>query len=142
MATFVEVSGAEMEAFLIGLEFRSVEIPNCREQVYGKRIDQKGIPLTIRVYTGIVSGKSRECGADAIRVAVFTRTPNGPVMLSGSKRVHRVQGWKRNLQERIDGMLTSLRICKCGKPMAVRTGKDGEFFGCTGYPVCRRTESV
>lgn len=36
---------------------------------------------------------------------------------------------------------------KCGKPMARRTGrgKDGkayDFWGCTGYPVCKQTEKV
>ena len=26
---------------------------------------------------------------------------------------------------------------KCGKPMALRSGRFGKFFGCTGYPKCR-----
>jgi DNA topoisomerase I len=28
---------------------------------------------------------------------------------------------------------------KCGKPMAVRWGRNGEFLSCTGYPTCRST---
>lgn len=29
-------------------------------------------------------------------------------------------------------------VCeKCGKPMAVKFGKTGEFLGCTGFPTCR-----
>ncbi len=32
------------------------------------------------------------------------------------------------------------KVCpQCGKPMAFRTGKFGEFLGCTGYPACRYT---
>ncbi|MFB3892616.1 MAG: topoisomerase DNA-binding C4 zinc finger domain-containing protein, partial [Phycisphaerae bacterium] len=26
---------------------------------------------------------------------------------------------------------------KCGKPMVIRSGKRGEFVGCTGYPRCK-----
>lgn len=32
-------------------------------------------------------------------------------------------------------------ICeKCGKPMKIRKGEHGEFYGCTGYPKCRHTK--
>lgn len=31
---------------------------------------------------------------------------------------------------------------KCGKPMAIRSGKNGEFYGCTGYPKCKNTMPV
>jgi len=27
----------------------------------------------------------------------------------------------------------------CGKPLKRRTGRDGFFWGCTGYPECRQT---
>ena len=38
-----------------------------------------------------------------------------------------------------DGM----RICpKCGSPLKLRNGRFGEFYGCSGYPVCRHTEKV
>ncbi len=30
----------------------------------------------------------------------------------------------------------------CGKPMAVRWGRRGEFLSCSGYPSCRRTQDV
>jgi len=33
------------------------------------------------------------------------------------------------------------KICsKCGKPMAIRKGKYGLFYGCTGYPECNNIE--
>ncbi|MBU0992590.1 MAG: type I DNA topoisomerase [Proteobacteria bacterium] len=31
---------------------------------------------------------------------------------------------------------------KCGKPMAVKQGRFGEFLACTGYPECKNTQSV
>jgi DNA topoisomerase-1 len=34
-------------------------------------------------------------------------------------------------------------ICeKCGKPMALKTGRYGTFLACTGYPACRNTRPV
>ena len=35
------------------------------------------------------------------------------------------------------------KICpECGKPMAIRKGKYGIFYGCTGYPNCKHLESI
>lgn len=35
------------------------------------------------------------------------------------------------------------KICpKCGKPMKIRSGRYGEFWGCWGYPDCRYTENI
>ena len=31
---------------------------------------------------------------------------------------------------------------RCGEPMALRKGRFGAFYGCTGYPGCRYTENV
>jgi DNA topoisomerase-1 len=31
---------------------------------------------------------------------------------------------------------------KCGKPMAVRSGRFGKFLGCTGYPKCRNIKGL
>ena len=39
--------------------------------------------------------------------------------------------------------LARIRICpKCGRPMVKRSGRFGEFYGCTGYPECRYTENI
>jgi len=32
--------------------------------------------------------------------------------------------------------------CDCGKKMMLRKGKHGKFFGCTGFPDCRKTREV
>ncbi|MCQ2555006.1 MAG: type I DNA topoisomerase [Clostridia bacterium] len=31
---------------------------------------------------------------------------------------------------------------KCGKPMAIKSGRFGEFLACTGYPECKTTRSI
>lgn len=37
----------------------------------------------------------------------------------------------------------SVRLCPdCGKPMKKRSGRYGEFWGCTGFPKCRHTENT
>ncbi|MBR7181979.1 MAG: topoisomerase DNA-binding C4 zinc finger domain-containing protein, partial [Clostridia bacterium] len=34
-------------------------------------------------------------------------------------------------------------ICpRCGKPLVLRNGSYGEFYGCTGYPKCRFTKNI
>ena len=35
------------------------------------------------------------------------------------------------------------KICpSCSKPMKVKTGSRGDFWGCSGYPECKHTESI
>ncbi|MGN0709447.1 MAG: exonuclease domain-containing protein [Anaerovoracaceae bacterium] len=42
-----------------------------------------------------------------------------------------------------DPGLSRIKICpKCGRPMVKRSGRFGEFYGCSGYPECRYTENI
>jgi hypothetical protein len=142
-AQYVNVTQSEMEEHLLPQGFKRVTIPGTTELVYGKRVDRENLMLTLRVYTGIVpSGNSRGVGEDAMRVTIFQRTDEGAVkMVGGSKRVHRVKGWRKNLQNRIDGWedLLGPQCTECGKLMVERDGRNGKFYGCTGYPDCRKT---
>lgn len=146
MATYKNITRQEMEYFLLSQGFRLVQLPGTLELVYGKRVDQGHMALTLRVYTGIVEEESRDVGDDAIRVNLFLRLPDGKVVkVGGSKRVHRVQGWKKNLQARLDGWLDYLPkdACpKCGLPMVPREGRNGKFLGCVGYPQCKFTRTI
>jgi DNA topoisomerase-1 len=38
--------------------------------------------------------------------------------------------------------LTDIACDKCGKPMAIRSGRYGEFLSCTGYPECKNARPV
>jgi DNA topoisomerase-1 len=34
-------------------------------------------------------------------------------------------------------------VCElCGKPMAVKRGRYGQFLGCTGYPECKNIKKI
>jgi restriction system protein len=37
---------------------------------------------------------------------------------------------------------SGLKCSKCGSPMVLRTGKRGEFYGCSNFPKCRYTENI
>jgi len=161
MAQYYNISIQEMNDFMVSQGFSVIPqemLPGTRELVYGKRVDSNGIALTVRVYTGIdSSGQSRDVGQDAMRVALFTRVPDSTSPLKtvskqlfGSKRVHRVAGWAKNLKSRIDEVIEKSKyqkVCdKCGLPMILRQGKSKNggkpysFYGCSGYPSCTNTK--
>lgn len=147
MATYTNISATEMEEFLADQGFKQITLPNTVELVYGKRVDNAEFQLTLRVFTGInPSGESREVGADAIRVNLFLRTKTGSILkLGGSKRVHRVAGWKKNLQSRIDHWMEYLpkQKCKlCGLPMVFRKSGKSTFLGCCSFPSCKFTQQI
>ena len=156
MATYTNITQDEIEEFLFPQGFQEIKLAGTREKVYAKRVDQLVMradtilgkrPLSLRVYTGIEDGKSRKVGEDAIRVTVFWKDSAGHAgkiyMAGSSKRVHRVKGWKKNLQNRIDAWKDSLGpMCVCGAPMVERKGKNGNFYGCARYPVCTNTREI
>jgi DNA topoisomerase-1 len=37
---------------------------------------------------------------------------------------------------------TTVTCDKCGKPMALRSSKRGQFLGCTGFPRCRTIKQL
>lgn len=88
---------------------------------------------------------AKTMGEDAIRVDLFTLGSNGkPLYLRGSKRVHRVRGWRNNLKRRLDHWQEFMPrdICpSCGRPMLVRINKakQTKFLGCCDYPACKET---
>jgi len=147
MAQYINISIEEMNEFLISQGFVRVHPEKTVEAVYGKRVEQDNLQLTLRVYTGInPDGNSREVGKDAIRVNLFIRGSDGVIVkLGGSKRVHRVVNWRKNLQSRLDDWLAYMpkhKCSKCGMPMVPRKGKNGNFLGCAAYPTCFNTMST
>jgi predicted RNA-binding Zn-ribbon protein involved in translation (DUF1610 family) len=151
MSNYYNITENEMNSFLSPQGFQKLSLPNTDEIVYGKRVDNNGIKLSLRVYTGInPSGDSRKVGADAIRVNSFTKTNEGEVKkVASSKRVNRVEGWKKNLSARLEEILAKIpsETCQhCGNLMVVREGKSKEkgtpykFHGCLNFPLCRGTK--
>lgn len=143
MATYTQPTVQEMEQVLGG--FARMSLPGTLELVYGKRVDQDGVPLSLRVYTSLnPDGLGRDCGEDAIRVEVYYRRRDGKVVrVGGSKRVNRVPGWQNRLLERIEQWQHQLGPqCQCGAPTILCDGKHGKFYGCSEYPTCKLTQQV
>ena len=145
MAEYVNISYEDMKSFLEPQGFSEILIPKTAEAVWAKRVHQGNYQLSLRVFTGIVHAASREVGEDAIRVCLFVRNEKGKISLvSGSKRVHRVKGWRENLQNRLDTWLELFpnEACpKCNNLMVPRSGKNGTFLGCSDYPTCTFTKT-
>ena len=103
MPSFYPITYEEMDTFLTTQGFAVIYLPKVAEMVYGKVIDKN---VCVRVYTGIVGEISRDKGNDAIRVVVVKRFYNGTIkpITSNVSRVNRTEGWKENLQKRIDNV--------------------------------------
>lgn len=161
MAVAVSITREEFEEFLLPKGFVlldpsvSTDLRGVRELVYGKIVD-KG--LSLRVYSSIVpatdgsGGRSRDLGEDAIRVALVARVagsgnPGSPGEIRGvgsDRRVHRVAGWRKNLQERLDNWSDMLgpSCPKCGGHTVRRVSGRGPFWGCANYPACRTVQPI
>ena len=37
---------------------------------------------------------------------------------------------------------SKIPMCQCGRPMMLRNGRNGAFYGCSGYPQCRMTREL
>lgn len=141
MAIAVEVTRSDMHAFLTTQGFQEIQVPGTKERVYSKVVD-KG--LCQRVLTSIVGESSRGVGDDAIRVQLVVKV-DGQVRLVGmDKRVHRVEGWRKNLQIRLDRWREQLgpSCPKCGAATVQRTSRRGPFWGCCRYPQCNSIQPV
>jgi hypothetical protein len=138
---YTAISLNEMDEFLSPQGFRAVQVEGTTEIVYGKLV---GKDLCLRVYSSVAHGISRECGKDAIRVALVFRLEDGKIKGVGrSKRVHRIGTWKKNLQQRLDLWQTELlgpSCPHCKVPTRLRDGKYGAFWGCINYPACKYIE--
>jgi NAD-dependent SIR2 family protein deacetylase len=144
MAEYTDISREEMVDFLAPQGFVELSLPNTKEMVMGKLVAKD---VCMRVYTSIVDDTNRDNGKDAIRVGIFFKRSDGRIVkVAGSKRVHRVKGWRSNLANRLarwqDQMYPSCH--KCSMPTLVRKNrKDGtEFLGCSQYPNCRATRPM
>jgi len=48
-----------------------------------------------------------------------------------------------NSSSQVDGAAEAEEACDlCGKPMALKRGRFGQFLGCTGYPECRNIRKI
>lgn len=142
--TYHAVSAEELEAALSEVPqvtFERVRIERVRERVYQAQVARD---CWLVCYSSIVDGEARGVGEDAIRFVVIYRGPAGTKdrVLVKAKRIHRITTWRKNLKARVESMLQSIDLMKCGRCgslMKVREGKFGSFAGCVRYPDCTHT---
>jgi hypothetical protein len=144
MATqYHEIEESEMESFMDSKGFQRITLPNTTEIVYGKVISPR---VTLRVYSSILESKhgARGNGEDAIRCVLVAKQHNDEIRIfHTSMRVHRVKGWKKNLENRMkETSEVPVEWCSCGRIMILRENKakKSQFWGCSGYPECRVTK--
>lgn len=133
---YTEITQAEFEDLLNlqGYKWRKLDEPMAKEAVY--LVDTKGI--NVKIFSSIVSGMSREVGADAIRTVGWDPVSNFPVM-SSERRVNRTEGWRQNLVSRIEDVrqkMQNTEKCKnCGAMMVERTNSKTKekFMGCLNW---------
>ncbi|MEO8168334.1 MAG: topoisomerase DNA-binding C4 zinc finger domain-containing protein [bacterium] len=124
--------------------FVRIAVPGSAEIVYERPVNEG---LSVRVFSSVTDrlAGARACGNDAIRVVIWAA--KNRIIVSSEKRVHRVRGWRTNLADRIASAILRIEhdevaACTCGGYWVKRTGKYGEFYGCSGYPLCRRTKRL
>src|SRR5688572_7703740 len=101
MAQSVTISRADMTDFLTARGFSEVpanKLPGTKERVFAKSVDGE---LVLRVYTSVVGDYSRDNGKDAIRLVLVSWATGEAKIIGSEKRVHRVVGWRANLDERL-----------------------------------------
>jgi hypothetical protein len=142
MAKSIIISRQDMHDFLTAKGFALIpNLPGTKELVYGQVV-RPGICL--RVYTSVVGEASRDNGEDAIRCVLVTKVDNEVKFIGSDRRVHRVQGWRNNLQDRLNNWPQQLGpdCPKCGAATVQRRSKRGPFWGCSRYPVCRSIQPI
>ena len=130
MASFQPISETEMDLFLRDKGFQHVQLEGTLEKVYAKLVAPN---TSLRIYSSIVQGTSRQCGDDAIRVVLASRQKQGIKLVGSSRRVNRTKNWRDNLQKRLDGWADMLG----GGGMVERSGAYGDFWGCCNFPECK-----
>lgn len=84
------------------------QISHTKERVFDWKVCDAP-HIVIRVYTSVQvgTGITRPVGSDAIRVCSVNLTSNAGFI--SAKRVHRVEGWRDNLQKRVMSVLDEAR---------------------------------
>lgn len=97
--------------------------------------------VKIKLYSSIPSHMtiSRDCGKDAIRLALIFDDGGKGICLGKPARTYRVPGWDRRLAEKIGELREKMPdVIDCDRPgcggiMVKRKGRNGPFYGCSNY---------
>ena len=151
MAYYYSIPIEEMEEELESLRFYPVNLvfrnKPVKEWVYERKLPRSPNHF-VRIYTGIQrygqsAGESRKAGKDAIRIQVIYRDAKGETLVSQTKRVHRVGGWRKNLHKRMNEVsseLPQVEFDSRGEPMTLRKKGKNQFWGSRDYPKFKETK--
>lgn len=109
---------------------------------YAYKIPVKDKPIYIEIRSSVdVTGYAASTGEDSIRLVLMS---NGkPIAKKVDAWTTRVPGWEQRLLEKVNFLLEkaiNMIVCPdCGAIMLERDGKYGKFFGCSKYPLCKKT---
>jgi hypothetical protein len=139
-ATFTRINKHEFNEFMEDNEFVCINDEQARQELIYAFMWHDGTYM-IKIFSSIVprDGEGRSKGKDAIRLVLFLLIDGEYKPVWKAARVHRTQGWRDNLQNRINEALNRGRYkreykCKiCSAPMLGRYGKWGFFWGCSMY---------
>ena len=147
---YVAVTRDRFEAEMNDMGFTHINIPGTAEMVFERDIPKND--FAVRIYSTIMprTRLSRDVGKDAIRIQLFNKVKDRPIKSEG--RVNRT-GTEDGVMERTrqrarDAWAWATKAehqCDsdgCGGLMTKRTGKNGEFLGCSNYPECKNTAQV
>lgn len=109
---------------------------------YTYRIQVPDKPVYIEIRSSIdVTGFTADTGEDSIRLVL--KSNGKPIAKKVDAWTTRAPGWERRLREKIDFLLnkaSNMIVCPgCGNIMLERDGKYGKFWGCSKYPLCKKT---
>lgn len=143
MANYVKWTREDIEPTLNNAGFSIVTLPRVQELVFERSVDHSE-NMKIRIYSSISGDSVRSKGKDAARVVLMYNDQ----AVWKSKRVHRTQGFLKNLLKRCRDAYRSvcLETCpQCNSPMILRSQKKDaskQFFGCAKFPLCRFSYNV
>jgi hypothetical protein len=103
--------------------------------------------LVVRIKSSIgYAGISDDCGENSIRIWVVDSTTGNALIKKEDAWTTRVKGWQTRMLDKIRKQYAkaqALRRCpKCGSWLTPRTGKYGDFLGCTNFPNCKYTQNI
>jgi len=88
--------------------------------------------------------KCEKCGNPMIvklgRFGKFLSCSNYPECKNAKPLAGKAQ--ERQIDPELSKKLSGKKCDKCGKPMEIKTGRYGEFLGCSGYPKCKNIQPI
>lgn len=159
---YIDVPAAALLATLTAICQKVTKVGGKCEQGQSGReitfdISPPDTPVCLRVYTSLGAGDHsvRGCGEDAVRLTIGAVVGDKYRSLAKSRRIYRTApkgDHEARVKAFLDRLTQALRdgykaaneqpICRvCGNPFQLRENKQNgsKFWGCTGYPDCRRT---